>query len=101
MTVWYQYYVGVAEKHTQPHPLGPRKISKLAVCWLALGVGLVFPGVAIRIQTGAMASDQRESYDNRKDWLVQQEMSAQAAGRQQSQDEAAYEYLCRLEEAKK
>jgi hypothetical protein len=48
-----------------------------------------------------MASDQKESYDNRKDWLVQQEMSAQAADRQQSQDEAAYEYLCRLEEAKK
>ena len=47
-----------------------------------------------------MASDPKESYDNRKDWLVQQEMSAQA-GRQQSQDEAAYEYLCRLEEAKK
>lgn len=45
-----------------------------------------------------MASEQTESYDNRKDWLVQEEMSV---GSRQSQDEAAYEYLCRLEEAKK
>ena len=43
-----------------------------------------------------MASERTQSYDNRGEWLVP-EMSV---GRQ-TQDEAAYEYLCRLEEAKK
>ena len=43
-----------------------------------------------------MASDQNQSYDNRRGWLE----LGMSVGRQ-TQDEAAYEYLCRLEEAKK
>lgn len=43
-----------------------------------------------------MASKPSKSYDNRKEWLGH-DMSVG----KQSQDEAAYEYLCRLEEAKK
>lgn len=48
------------------------------------------------LKRDGMASEVSETYDNQRDWL-ETEMSV----RRQAQDEVAYEYLCRLEEAKK